>query len=593
MADITRVKLESLRSRLAESKVDGFLVPVADEYQGEYPPASARRATWLTGFTGSAGLVAVTAKKAAMFVDGRYTVQVRNQVDGTLYDYQDFTSVDMRDWLTANLKEGQVLGYDSWLHTQAGLEALRNVLLEKGVRMVALKQNPLDAVWHDRPAAPQSPVVIYPEVLAGESSANKRKKLAEHLQTRKLDAAIITAPDAICWLLNVRGGDTPHTPQALSFAILYASGKLEWFIDAAKLSKEVLAHVGKEVTALPQEDMPKHIKALAEKRVLLDTRRSAAWFYDVLEEAHAKIITGDDICLLPKACKNKAEIDAIRAAHVRDGVAIVNFLHWLDTNVTNGKITELQAETQLLAFRNEQPGFQEPSFDTIAGFGAHGAIVHYRATDESNKTLKGNGLFLLDSGGQYCDEKAGVAATTDITRTMVIGEPTSEQKRRFTQVLQGHIGLASAIFPAGTAGKHLDVLARKALWEDGVDYAHGTGHGVGAYLGVHEGPQGISLRNDVPLQEGMLISNEPGFYKEGEFGIRIESLVFVVKQPNGYLGFETVTMAPIDRRLIEESMLTDQEKSWLNDYHIKMYKTLSPLLNGEKKLWLEKVTEML
>lgn len=593
-------RMEDLCAELTKVQVDGFIVPVADEYQNEYPPASARRVAWLCGFTGSAGAAVVlrpeslTDKKkkaAAIFVDGRYTIQARQQVDMERYEQKDLMTNPMPEWVAECLPKDAKLAYDPWMHTQTAVEAMRKQLEQSGIALVSSERNLLDAVWADRPPVPSEPVRVYGEEYAGESSRSKRQRIGKIIEKNGADVAVITQPDAIAWLFNIRGGDVTHTPLALSFALLYADGRAEWFIDPRKISAPVRAHLDTEITIRPMEALQDALCGLSAKKVQYDPKRSAAWFHQQLTAAGAEILAKDDPCLLPKACKNATEIAGMRNAHLRDGVALTRFLCWLDGEVQRRKLTELEAEAKLLEFRQQQPGFHEPSFDTIAGSGAHGAIVHYRATPDSNAVLAKDSLFLLDSGGQYTD------GTTDVTRTIAIGAPTAEQKRRFTQVLRGHIGLAKVVFPKGVCGQHLDVLARAALWADCIDYAHGTGHGVGAYLGVHEGPQGIHMRSDVPLQPGMVLSNEPGFYKEGEYGIRIENLVVVTEKPGTgkdgsrpYYQFETLTMAPIDLRLVEPDMLTADERQWLNAYHQQVRNALSGDLNTEERAWLEAAT---
>ncbi|MCH2547434.1 MAG: aminopeptidase P family protein, partial [Alphaproteobacteria bacterium] len=431
---------------------------------------------------------------------------------------------------------------------------------------------------------------------AGESSDSKRVRVGGLIAKNDVDAAVIAAPDSVAWLLNIRGGDVSHTPLALSFAILHKSGKAQWFIDERKISSAVRDHVGKDVSIHALAALADEIQMLGAKNavVQVDYKRNAAWFVQKLQSSGAVVLDKDDPCLLPKACKNAVEVEGIRQAHIRDGVALSSFLAWLDSATQQAEVTELEAEEKLLQFRKQQKDFKEPSFDTIAGSAEHGAIVHYRATEQSNKVLAQNTLFLCDSGGQYLD------GTTDVTRTVVIGQPTNEQKRRFTQVLKGHIAIAQAVFPAGICGRNLDVLARSALWAEGLDYAHGTGHGVGAYLGVHEGPQGIHLRSDVPLEVNMVLSNEPGFYKEGEYGIRIENLVVVTEQTTlrnttnrPFYGFETLTLAPIDRRLIATELLTTAEIAWLDAYHARVYMTLSSKVEDNVKRWLGHMTQPL
>ncbi|MBM3618706.1 MAG: aminopeptidase P family protein [Alphaproteobacteria bacterium] len=603
---------DGLRAEMKKAGVDGFLIPVADEYQSEYPPFSARRMGFLTGFTGSAGSAIVlaedaidpsktkgdkNAKAAAVFVDGRYTLQAKQQVDQTRYEQKDLTTDPVSDWAVSRLKPGSKLAYDPWMHTQAQVEGLKKKLDAAGIELTPVSHNLVDAVWKDRPPVSKAKVQVHGEQYAGESSASKRERVGKSLGEKGVDAAVITAPDAIAWLLNVRGGDVPATPVALSFAVLHKDGKVDWFIDPDKLSADVKKHVGKDVTAHDIKDIGGVIDSLGKsgKTVQYDDKRSSSWFHQRLEASGAKIVNGDDPTLLPKALKNDVEIEGMRQSHIRDGAALTKFLAWLDEEVTKRPVTETEVDKKLLSFRQAQKDFKEVSFDTIAGSGEHGAIVHYRATEESNKVLEKDTLFLLDSGGQYLD------GTTDVTRTMVIGQPTDEMKKRFTQVLQGHIGIATAVFPKGVTGQQLDVLARGPLWAEGEDYAHGTGHGVGSFLGVHEGPQGIHRRSDVAFQPGMILSNEPGYYKTGEFGIRTESLV-VVKEKAGtggdtgkppYYEFETITMAPIDRRLVDVDMLTDKELNWLNAYHQKVQETLAPAMDKKELEWLKQATRPL
>lgn len=582
--------LKALREEMKRVGADAFLVPVTDEYQGEYPPACARRMTWLTGFTGSAGMAAVTADHAAAFVDGRYTVQVRQQVNMDEYEARDLISQPVESWLVEHLQKGATVAYDPWLHTQVEVARITAALQDAGLNFTPVGQNPVDAVWKDRPASPQEPVQVYSKALAGETSQSKRQRIAEQLKKYKAQSAVIAAPDSIAWLLNIRGGDVVHTPLALSYALLHADATVDWFIDDSKIRDEVRRHVGAEVRIVPMIEMAARLaeQGAAKARVLLDLKRAPSWFHFQLAESGATIVPGDDVCLLPKAIKNETEVAGIRHAHLRDGVALCRLLYWLDTETTQREVTELEVEKQLLAFRQEQDGFQEPSFETIAGSAGHGAIVHYRATEESNAVLQKDTLFLLDSGGQYLD------GTTDVTRTIVVGQPTAEQVTRFTQVLKGHIALANARFPKGTNGAQLDVLARHALWAEGLDYAHGTGHGVGAYLGVHEGPQGISSRALTPLAAGMVLSNEPGFYKENEYGIRIENLVVVRTQAEvdgrTFLSFETLTLAPIDRRLIDLSLLSVEEVAWLDAYHQRVWETIGTELPEAERDWLKAKT---
>ncbi len=579
-------RLTRLRAQLAEAGVDGVIVPQGDEFQGEFVAPYAERLAWLTGFTGSAGVAVVLQDKAALFVDGRYTLQVRDQTDESLYEFRHLIDHPPSKWIKDTLQAGQSLGYDPHLFTPDQLKRLREACEKAGGTLVPLAVNPVDAVWTTQPPRPRAPVKVQPLDLAGQSHADKRAAIAKTLQADTYDAYLITATDSLCWLLNVRGGDIEFTPLVLATALLFEDGRLTLFIDDAKLTPDVRAHLGDDITLAPADGLGAAIDALSGEagRIAVDKATVSQWAVDRLEAAGLTVLPIEDPCALPKACKNDVELDGIRAAHVRDGAALTRFLAWLDGEIDAGRtVSEISAAAQLEEFRRADNMFQGPSFPTIAGAGANGAIVHYRSTPETDAAVAPDMLFLVDSGGQYLD------GTTDVTRTIAIGTPTAEQKRRFTQVLKGHIALAMARFPEGTAGGQLDTFARAALWEDGVDYDHGTGHGVGAYLGVHEGPQRISRASLGPaLKPGMVISNEPGYYKTGAYGIRIENLVAVREsaKPEGaekaLQEFETLTLAPIDLRLVDPSLLSDAEKGWLNGYHARVCETLMPLVGDDE-----------
>ncbi|HEX3485238.1 MAG TPA: M24B family metallopeptidase, partial [Micropepsaceae bacterium] len=538
-------RLARLRTELAARGVDGFLIPRADEHQGEYVPKRAERLAWLTGFTGSAGLAVVLMEKAAVFVDGRYTLQVRNQTDTSLFETLDLMNDGPANWIEANLPKGARLGYDPWLHTQANVERLKQSVERAGGQLVALESNPLDAVWPDQPEPPRARAVPHPIELAGETSQSKRARLAEDLKKRGVDAAIITMPDSLCWLLNIRGADVPHTPFALAFGILNADATVDLFMDAKKTSPELLSHLGNEVHLHAPDAFGPALDALAGKSALADPVWAASYIFQRLEKAGAKIVRSADPCQLPKACKNAAELDGTRRAHIRDGQALTRFLAWFAREAPKGGLSEIDTVEKLESFRAATGMLKDVSFDSISGAGSNGAIVHYRVTKKTNRRIEPDQLFLIDSGAQFVD------GTTDVTRTVAVGTPTAEMRDRFTRVLKGHIQLALARFPEGTTGAQLDAFARRPLWEAGLDYGHGTGHGVGSYLSVHEGPQSISSRGTVQaLKPGMICSNEPGFYKTGEYGIRIENLVLVKEAeiPNAerkMLEFETLTLAPI------------------------------------------------
>ncbi|HEX4080428.1 MAG TPA: aminopeptidase P family protein [Rhizomicrobium sp.] len=587
-------RLAALRAELAKRGLDGFVVPRADEHQGEYVSRRAERLAWLSAFTGSAGAAVVLKDKAAIFVDGRYTLQVREQTDTRLFEPRDLVAEGPAAWIGANAPDDARVGYDPWLHTAHGVDLLRAAVAQTGAEMIACTSNPIDAVWSDQPGPPIVKAVPHALALAGESAESKRMRIAEHLRKHHVDAGVITLPDSICWLLNIRGGDIPHTPFVLCFALLYADGSTDLFMDARKTSPELIQHLGNAVRVKDPEEFPSALDALAGKAVLADPANCAAAVFDRLASAGAAVKRGSDPCQLPKACKNAIEIEGMRKAHVRDGAALTRFLAWVAREAPGGHLTEIEAAEALEGYRRATESLVDLSFDSISGAAPHAAIPHYRVTRSSNRTIGQDEIFLIDSGGQYPD------GTTDVTRTMVVGTPTPEMRDRFTRVLKGHIALATVCFPEGTTGAALDAFARKPLWDAGLDYDHGTGHGVGAYLSVHEGPQNISKKPILQaLKPGMICSNEPGFYKAGEYGIRIENLV-VVSEPQpvpggerGMMRFETITLAPIDLKLVEASLLTDAERAWLNAYHARVRETLSPQVDPETRAWLVRATHAL
>jgi Xaa-Pro aminopeptidase len=585
-------RLAALRAELKRRGLDGFLVPRSDEHQGEYVAKRSERLAWLTAFTGSAGAAIALGDKAAIFVDGRYTLQVRQQTDTSLFDPRDLVEEGPTGWIPSHLPKGGKLGYDPWLHTQAQVEALRAAAEKAGGTLVACETNPIDAVWDDQPDAPAAKATIQDANLAGENAESKRTRIAEEIKGQGADAAVITMPDSICWLLNIRGGDVPHTPFALSFAIQNADGSTDLFMDERKSSPELLKHLGNAVRLRPPSEFAPALDALKGKTVVADPGTAASAIFDRLREAGAKIRRAADPIQLPKACKNPVEIEGARKAHIRDGAAVANFLSWFAREAPNGHLTEIDAAKALEGYRARTGALRDLSFDSISGAGANGAVVHYRVTNATNRPVKRDEIFLIDSGGQYPD------GTTDITRTVIVGKATAEMKDRFTRVLKGHIALATARFPAGTPGGALDSFARRALWDIGCDYDHGTGHGVGSFLSVHEGPQSISKRYTVtqPLMPGMICSNEPGYYKNGEYGIRIENLIVVREAAPGadpqrkFLEFETITLAPIDLGLVEPSLLTEGERAWLNAYHARVRETLLPLVDEDTRSWLTDAT---
>ncbi|MYK58162.1 MAG: aminopeptidase P family protein [Rhodospirillaceae bacterium] len=586
-------RVAALRALLVEDGLQGFVVPRADAHQGEYVPPHAERLAWLTGFTGSAGLAIVLGRKAAIFVDGRYTLQVGDQINPAVFEVRHITDEPAAAWLRESLSGGGRLGYDPWLHTAESAARLRAACEAVGAELAPVTENPIDRLWEDRPAKPDAPFEIHPPELAGETSADKRAALAEKLAERGVEAAMLTLPDSIAWLLNIRGRDVPRTPFPLSFAILRNDATVALFAPAGKIDAALADHLGGDIALEPPDAFEAALGGFAGRKVLADPASAADRIFQVLDAAGALVERGADPCQLPKACKNAVELEGARNAHRRDGAALTRFLAWLARETPGGAVDEIAAADRLEGFRRESNLLRDLSFDTISGAGPNGAIVHYRVTPETNRRLEPGALYLVDSGGQYAD------GTTDVTRTVAIGAPTVDMRRHFTLVLKGHIALATARFPAGTTGSQIDALARMALWADGLDYDHGTGHGVGSYLSVHEGPQRISkLPNRIALKPGMIVSNEPGYYRTGEYGIRIENLVAVqeVEVPGAerpMLGFETLTLAPIDRALIDRALLTADETGWVDGYHARVRETIGPQVDPETAAWLEKATRPL
>src|SRR5579859_5837186 len=584
---MTDTPLSLLRAELKRRGLDGFIVPRADEHQGEYVPASAARLAFLTGFTGSAGAAVALQDRAAVFVDGRYTIQVAAEVDAKLFAYLHLIEQPPHRWLAETLPAGAKFGYDPWLHTPDQVAQLKEACGQAGADLMAVPTNPLDAVWANRPAAPLTPVVPHPDSFAGQSAAEKRALIAKEL--KKSDASFLSAPDSIRWLLNIRGNAVDFTPLPLSFAILHTDAPVDLFVDGRKVPAETKAHLGKEVRLHEPAALEGALKSLTGKRVRFDPATSPSWALDRLLEGAAQIERASDPCLLPRACKNEVELNGARAAHLRDGVALSKFLAWLSAEAPKGTVTELSATDKLEECRKGGNLYQGPSFATIAGAGPNGAIVHYRSSPATNRPLERGQIFLIDSGGQYLD------GTTDVTRTVAVGDAGQEEKQRFTLVLKGHIALARAKFPAGTSGSQLDSLARKPLWDHGLDYDHGTGHGVGSYLSVHEGPQRIAKNNNSQaLLPGMMLSDEPGYYKTGAYGIRIENLIVVreeeQKSERPVRGFEVLTLAPIDLNLVDRDLLTEDEADWLNDYHARVRDSLTPLVDSATAAWLSDAT---
>ncbi len=592
-ASATGERVARLRAAMAQAGLDAVLVPRADEHQGEYVPACAERLAWITGFTGSAGLAVIAHQRAALFVDGRYSVQAPREIDTNIFAVEGIRSVALRPWLIASLPKASVIGFDPRLHTVTEIEALTEQIAEQGMRLKATTRNLVDRVWGaKRPALPSGLIDLQPIDYAGRTGPDKLADLQRVLRDARQDAVVLSAPDSVCWLFNIRGRDVAHNPVVLAYAIVPANGKAELFIDAERVGGEGRAHLGRGVKIRQPEEFVTALGALkaAGKITRIAPHGTSWWCYRALG-GRKTTRRGADPCSEPKAIKNTAEIAGARAAHVRDGVAVTRFLAWLNGAAVSGTLDEITVVEKLEAMRVETGKLREISFPTISGSGPHGAIVHYRVTRATNRTLGLGELFLIDSGGQYAD------GTTDITRTVAIGAPSAEMRDRFTRVLQGMIAISVARFPQGTRGVDIDAFARRALWGAGLNYDHGTGHGVGSYLSVHEGPQSISKTGLHELKPGMICSNEPGYYKAGAYGIRIENLVLVTP-PNDHpggdiamLGFETLTLAPIDLRLVDGSLLSPTERDWLNAYHTRVARELAPYLDAPTKRWLKATTQ--
>ena len=586
-------RVAELRAELGRRGLDGFMVPRADRQQNEYLPASEERLAWLTGFTGSAGAAVVLSDRAALFVDGRYTVQASSQVDSNIFSLEHMVEHPAEQWLEQNLKNGAKLGYDPWLHTSEQAEKLKKACVSAGAELVAVDSNPIDALWRDRPQPPSGVVSLREPKLAGETAPDKLKRIRAELKKLRADALLVSDPQNVAWAFNIRGTDIAHTPLVLAFALIPGEGRPSLYVSAAKLTNNVRHALEEFADIRAADDLAGDLGKLGEKTVRLDQASAADAFTRMLAGAGSKPQRGPDPITLLKATKNHAEIVGSRAAHKRDGAAVVHFLAWFDREAPSGKLTEIDAVEALETFRRETGALKDISFPTIAGAGPNGAIVHYRVTRTSNRRIGRNELFLIDSGAQYED------GTTDITRTIIVGEPSEQMRDRFTRVLKGHIAIATAVFPENTSGAQLDPLARTALWQAGLDFDHGTGHGVGSYLSVHEGPARISKLGTVALRRGMILSNEPGYYKTASYGIRIENLVLVIAAPEPVgaekplNAFETLTLAPIDRRLIDSQMLTSKERAWLDSYHKRVHEILGPLVDGATRKWLEQATKPL
>lgn len=580
-------RLAALRAALQEEGLDGFLLPRADEHQNEYLPPSAERLAWLTGFTGSFGFVIALADTAAIFVDGRYTVQVRAQVDGAAFTAVNVSDQPPTEWLKEHAKPGQRIGYDPTLHTLDSFERFEKAAKDAGAELVAVSANPVDALWSDRPAPPLAPVVLHGEALAGEGVEAKLGRIRAELKKAKADALLVTDAHSLAWTFNIRGGDVAHTPLPLGFAILPVDGRPSVFLDGRKLSNAVRDALASAADIAEPGALDAALKALgaAGKTVRLDASGAGVAFARALEEAGATLQRGADPVAKLKAVKNATELSGARAAHLRDAAALARFLRFVDEEAPKGELDEIGAAEALETFRRETGALKEISFDTISAAGPNAALPHYRVTRSTNRKLT-PGFYLVDSGAQYED------GTTDVTRTVVIGEASAEMRDRFTRVLKGHIAIATAVFPKGVSGAQIDAFARRALWDVGTDFDHGTGHGVGSYLSVHEGPQRISKLGAARLEPGMILSNEPGYYREGQYGIRTENLIVVEAREiaggeREMRGFETIAFAPIDRRAIEPALLTQDERDWLDAYHAETLEKIGPLVDVETRAWLE------
>ncbi len=586
-------RVQALRAAMQRQKLDGFVVPRADRQQNEYLPAGEERLAWLTGFTGSAGSAIVLTASAVLFTDGRYTVQAREQVNGAIFSIEHMVECPPDQWLERHLKRGNTIGFDPWLHTTENADKLRKACDAAGATLVAVDANPIDALWQVRPAPPASPVRLRDIKYAGDSAADKLRRIRAEVVKLRGDALVVSDPQNVAWTFNIRGSDVAHTPLALAFAVVPCEGKASLYVEPTKLDNAVRAALEDLATIRAPGDLADDLATFKDKTVLLDQASAVDALTRIVAAQGGRPVRGADPVTLMKAVKNNAEIAGSRAAHLRDGVALARFLAWFDREAPSGRLTEIGAVEALETFRRDTGVLKDVSFPTIAGSGPNGAIVHYRVTRASDRTIGRNELFLIDSGAQYED------GTTDVTRTVVVGAASDEMRDRFTRVLKGHIAIANAVFPQGTTGAQLDPLARVALWQAGLDFDHGTGHGVGSYLSVHEGPARISKLGHVALKRGMILSNEPGYYKTGAYGIRIENLVLAIAaaSPDGgekpLNAFETLTLSPIDRRLIDGRMLTGKERVWIDSYHARVRDALRPLLEAPVQTWLDAATRPL
>jgi Xaa-Pro aminopeptidase len=587
-------RLAALREELARRNLTGFIVPRADSHQNEYVPPSDERLAWLSGFTGSAGLAVALTDRAVLFVDGRYTLQASQQIDTAAWTVASLVEPPPEAWLAQELKRGDRLGFDPWLHTSAAVERLEAACAKAGAELVAVETNPVDAVWQERPAPPLGQVSVHDLKFAGDAEAAKLARIRDEIARLRAEALVMSDPHAVAWTFNIRGADVAHTPLPISYALVPKDGRPTVFIDARKLSNSARDHLERSADVVEPDQLGVHLKRLAESKaaIAIDAATGADALSRMIVEAGGKPLRGNDPVALLKAVKNATEIAGTRSAHERDGAALARFLFWLDREAPSGQLTEIDTVEALETFRRDTGALKDVSFPTIAGSGPNGAIVHYRVTRKTNRRIRPGELLLIDSGAQFQD------GTTDVTRTIAVGDATREMRDRFTRVLRGHLAIARAVFPDGATGAQIDAFARQYLWQAGLDFEHGTGHGVGSYLSVHEGPARISKLGTAALKRGMILSNEPGYYKTGEYGIRIENLELVVaKEIPGaekpMNGFEALTLAPIDRRLIDTRLMTSDEIAWLDAYHVRVRTTLRGALDGATRDWLDAATRPL
>lgn len=582
-------KIKQLRQYMAEQNLDAVLIPRADEWQGEYVAAYAERLKWLTGFDGSAGMAAITNDKAALFVDGRYTVAAKAQVDTNEYEICQIPKQKLADWLGRSLSGGGRIGYDPWLFTADWIDRHQDQVHKKNISLVAETINPIDEIWQDQPPRPLNPIHRHDHAKAGLTADEKCQAVAKKITDQGYDVFLITAADSVSWLFNIRSSDVPHTPYVLSRALVYADGTAEFIVHPSRVTEELRHHLGNRISVLSPDSLPERLHTLGQegKTLAVDKKSCPKALHVLLHDAHLVPKEFTDPCADMKATKTPAEIEGAKQAHLDDAVALIKFFKWVEEQHAKGTLSEITASEKLHDIRAQNPAFRDDSFDAIVGWNENGAIVHYRVTENTSLATKGDGLLLVDSGGQYDN------GTTDITRTIALGTPTADMKDRYTRVLKGHIALACSRFPKGTSGQQLDILARAPLWQAGLDYAHGTGHGVGSYLSVHEGPASISSRGkSVPLESGMILSNEPGYYKEGEYGMRFENLMLVIDDHKDgdeeeMLAFETISLYPVETSLLDDALLTDDEKTWINAYHQHVYDALAPHLDAEHAAWLK------